>query len=130
MPEQQIIAPSKSSTAPPVEPPLAAPSPEPPASSRIKILLIVLGAALIAFFVWRGFFAGTGVPEGVVALSGRIEGDDSAVAAKTTGRILEVRVREGDTVKAGDIIAVLDDEQVRAQEQAARFALGGGPGQR
>lgn len=124
MPEQQIIAPSKSSTAPPVEPPLAAPSPEPPASSRIKILLIVLGAALIAFFVWRGFFAGTGVPEGVVALSGRIEGDDSAVAAKTTGRILEVRVREGDTVKAGDIIAVLDDEQVRAQEQAARFALG------
>jgi HlyD family secretion protein len=86
--------------------------------------LIVLGVVLAAFFVWKGFFAGSGVPEGVVALSGRIEGDDSAVAAKITGRILEVRMREGDTVKAGDIIAVLDDEQVRAREQAARSALG------
>jgi HlyD family secretion protein len=58
-----------------------------------------------------------------VAVSGRIEGDDSAVAAKTTGRILEVRVREGDTVKAGDVIAVLDDQQVRSREQAAQAAL-------
>jgi len=34
-----------------------------------------------------------------VALSGRIEGDDSAVAPKATGRILEVRFREGDSVR-------------------------------
>ena len=40
-----------------------------------------------------------------------------------TGRILEVRPREGDTVNAGDIIAVLDDDQIRAQEDAARAAL-------
>jgi HlyD family secretion protein len=56
-------------------------------------------------------------------LSGRVEGDDSAIAPKTTGRILELRVREGDTVKAGDIIAILDDEQVRARENQARAVL-------
>ena len=58
-------------------------------------------------------------------MSGRIEGDDSAVAPKTAGRILEIRVREGDTVKAGDTIAVLDDAQVRAREEQARAALTG-----
>jgi HlyD family secretion protein len=56
-------------------------------------------------------------------VSGRIEGDDSAVAPKTAGRLLEIRVREGDKVKAGDIIAVLDDDQIRAREEAARAAL-------
>jgi len=39
-------------------------------------------------------------------LSGRIEGDDSAVAAKVTGRILEVRVREGDSVNTGEVITI------------------------
>jgi len=86
----------------------------------IVILLVVIVAGII---VWREFFATPAVPEGVVALSGRIEGDDSAVAPKTAGRILEVRVREGDTVRAGSVIAVLDDAQIRAQEQAAREAL-------
>jgi HlyD family secretion protein len=56
-------------------------------------------------------------------LSGRIEGDDSAVASKATGRILEVRYREGDSVKEGDIIAILDDRQVHAREEQANFAL-------
>ena len=40
-------------------------------------------------------------PDNIVALSGRIEGDDSALSAKTSGRIMEIRFREGDTVKAG-----------------------------
>jgi HlyD family secretion protein len=121
MPEQQIVAHSSPTIAPSGVAEKTAP--EPPAASRFKIPLIVLAVALVAFFVWRGFFAGTGVPDGVVVLSGRIEGDDSAVAPKTSGRILEVRVREGDTVKAGDIIAILDDEQVRAREQGARSSL-------
>ena len=124
MAEQQIIANSTQSSAASGPAEKIAPPSAPPASFRFKIPLILLGAALVAFFVWRGFFAEPGVPDSIVALSGRIEGDDSAVAAKTTGRILEVRNREGDAVKAGDIIAILDDEQVRAREQAARSALG------
>src|SRR5580692_10180859 len=74
----------------------------------VPILLIVVLAAA-AFGIWRSFFSTPPVPNSIVALSGRIEGDDSAIAPKTAGRILDVRVREGDTVKAGDIIAVLDD---------------------
>ncbi|HYK17328.1 MAG TPA: HlyD family efflux transporter periplasmic adaptor subunit [Bryobacteraceae bacterium] len=84
----------------------------------VLIILIVLGIVL-----WKFVFSKPAAPETVVALSGRIEGDDSAISPKTSGRIAEVRYREGDTVKAGDTIAVLDDAQVRAREDQARAAL-------
>src|SRR5271170_3932013 len=89
----------------------------------LPIILLVIGVA--AFFIWRGFFATPRVPPSVVIVSGRIEGDDSAIAPKTTGRILEIRFREGDVVKAGDTIAVLDDAQIRAREEQARAVLAG-----
>jgi HlyD family secretion protein len=106
--------------------PSAPTTPPPPRRSRgkiVPIILLVIGVA--AFFIWRGYFANPPVPGNLVIVSGRIEGDDSAVAPKTTGRILEIRVREGDTVKAGDTIAVLDDAQLRAREDQARAALAG-----
>jgi HlyD family secretion protein len=92
---------------------------------RRPIVIIASSVVLIAaaIFIWKGFFAVPRLPDSIVAVSGRIEGDDSAVAPKTTGRILEVRVREGDTVNAGDTIAVLDDAQVRAREDQARATL-------
>jgi HlyD family secretion protein len=113
---------SASSANQPVAQPEAA---NPVAPRRRPIIFIAAAVVLIAavFFVWRFFFAAPATPDSIVALSGRIEGDDSAVASKTTGRILEVRVREGDTVNAGDIIAVLDDAQIRAREDQARSAL-------
>jgi HlyD family secretion protein len=67
--------------------------------------------------IWRVFFAGAGLPPGVLGVSGRIEGDDAAVSAKLAGRIREITVREGDHVQAGQVLAVLDDAQIRAREQ-------------
>jgi HlyD family secretion protein len=58
-----------------------------------------------------------------VTLSGRIEGDDSAISPKSTGRILEIRFREGDAVKAGDVIATLSDDQIRAREEQAQAGV-------
>jgi len=108
-------------TAPTKPAPAAAPK-----RSRGKMFpLIVLILAIAAFFIWRGYFANPKVPDNIVVLSGRIEGDDSAVAPKTTGRILEIKVREGDVVKAGDTIAVLDDAQLTSREEAARAAVTG-----
>lgn len=89
---------------------------------RLAAVLIVVIAAIV---IWRVFFSNPKVPESIVQLSGRIEGDDSAVSPKTSGRILEVRFREGAEVRAGEVIAVLDDQQVRAREEQARAALAG-----
>ena len=87
---------------------------------RIVILLVVAAGAFVA---WRHFNPRNQGPSPTIALSGRIEGDDSAVSPKTSGRIIEIRYREGDTVKAGDTIAALDDAQVRAREEQAQAAL-------
>ncbi|MGA2133468.1 MAG: HlyD family efflux transporter periplasmic adaptor subunit [Bryobacteraceae bacterium] len=82
-------------------------------------LVLVIGAVVL----WRVVWAKPGGPANAVFLSGRVEGDDSAVSSKATGRLLEVRVREGDLVKAGDIIAVLDDAQLRARVEEAQATL-------
>jgi len=91
--------------------------------SRVGTILIILGVIVAAVFIWDIFFATPTLPASIVALSGRIEGDDSAVAPKTNGKVLEITVREGDTVTTGQVIARLDDAQVRAKEDQAKAAL-------
>lgn len=109
------------------EPSSTGPPKAKPVRSRFRrylpglLFLAILGGAIYLF--WRIFFASAGGPENVITLSGRIEGDSAAVAAKLSGRILEVRVREGDSVNAGDLIAVLDDAQLRAREDQARATV-------
>jgi RND family efflux transporter MFP subunit len=44
-------------------------------------------------------------------------------ASKLLARVLEVKVRAGDPVKAGDVLAVLDDRDVRSRVDQARSAL-------
>jgi HlyD family secretion protein len=91
--------------------------------SRVVRIFLIAAVVVVAFVIWKVFFATPNLPDSIVALSGRIEGDDSAVAPKTSGKILEVTVREGDTVTLGQVIARLDDAQVRARENQARAAL-------
>lgn len=94
-----------------------------PPRSRVVRILVIAGVAMVLLLIWKVFFANPSLPPSIVALSGRIEGDDSAVAPKTSGKVMEITVREGDSITAGQVIARLDDAQVRAQEQAARAAL-------
>jgi HlyD family secretion protein len=113
------------------QPGLAKPKPapvdaKPPRSIGRRIivpLVVILILAAVGFGVWRVFFYTPPMSPNIVPLSGRIEGDDSAVSPKTSGRILEIRVREGDSVSTGDIIAVLDDEQLRARVEQAQAQL-------
>jgi HlyD family secretion protein len=113
--EEQRTTPPPAISAPPAE--NKAPR------SRLVRILLVAGVVIAALVIWKIFFAAPSLPASIIALSGRIEGDDSAVAPKTSGKILEVTVREGDTVTAGQVIARLDDAQVRAREDQARAAL-------
>jgi HlyD family secretion protein len=91
--------------------------------ARTVIILIVLLLAVGAVTVWRVVLAKPDGAANVIYLSGRVEGDDSAVSSKATGRLLEAKVREGDEVKAGDVIAVLDDQQLRDRESQAQATV-------
>ena len=58
----------------------------------------------------------------VVASTGRVEGasDTTEVGAGMDGVIGEMRVREGDTVRAGDVLAVIDRRELTEELSAAR----------
>ena len=63
------------------------------------------------------------MPEGLVRSNGRLEVERIEIAAKYPGRIVELPVREGDLVKAGDLIARQDSTELvdqRAAVEAAR----------
>ena len=91
--------------------------------ARTVIILIVVLLAAGALVFWRVALAKPDGSANTIVLSGRIEGDDSAVSSKATGRLLEAKVREGDVVKAGDVIAVLDDQQLRDREEQAQASV-------
>jgi multidrug resistance efflux pump len=55
--------------------------------SPVARILIVVGVIVAAIAIWEIFFATPKLPGTIVALSGRIEGDDSAVSPKTSGKI-------------------------------------------
>jgi HlyD family secretion protein len=98
------------------------PQTSPSRATRVRILIALVVVIAGGVYLWRTF-AASPVPEGVIQLSGRIEADEATLSPRMSGRILELRVREGDTVKAGDVIAILDDDQVQAREEQARAAL-------
>ena len=55
-------------------------------------------------------------------IQGQVEVSEYRVSSKVPGRILEIRVKEGDYVKAGDTLAILDAPEVRAKMEQARSA--------
>jgi HlyD family secretion protein len=87
---------------------------------RILVAAVLVGGGVA---VWLVLLKPSSSPKDIIEVSGRIESDDAAVAAKVAGRIREVTVREGDQVRTGQVIAVLDDAQSIAREEAARSAL-------
>lgn len=59
-----------------------------------------------------------------IAVSGRLRGEvETSVGAQTGGRVAEVPVREGDRVRAGQVVARLDDEVLRAQAGQAQVGV-------
>ena len=55
-------------------------------------------------------------------LQGQVEVNEYRVASKVPGRILEIRVKEGDYVKAGDTLVIIDAPDVMAKQAQAENA--------
>ena len=85
-----------------------------------NILLAIIGfSAVVAVVALIGFFAIGRDPE---LIQGQVEVSEYRVSSKVPGRILEIRVKEGDYVKVGDTLAILDAPEVRAKMEQARSA--------
>ena len=89
-------------------------------SQHNNILLAIIGfAAVVVVVAVIGFFAFGRDPE---MIQGQVEVSEYRVSSKVPGRILEIRVKEGDFVKVGDTLAILDAPEVRAKMEQARSA--------
>ena len=85
-----------------------------------NILLAIIGfAAVVALVAVIGFFAFDRESE---VIQGQVEVGEYRVSSKVPGRILEIRVQEGDYVKVGDTLAILDAPEVRAKMEQAQSA--------
>jgi HlyD family secretion protein len=97
--------------------------------SRRRVALIILAVAAVAVVVAGVYFTlekwgwNRGLPEGLIQVNGRIEGDHVTIASKFPGRIQQLLVREGNTVIAGQVLVKLDDAQTGARVEQARWAF-------
>ena len=58
-----------------------------------------------------------------LVLTGTVDGNEVVVGSKITGRIVRLAVDDGQRVNAGDLIAVLDQDELRADQGAAGHAI-------
>ena len=85
-----------------------------------NILLAILGFVTVVVIVGLiGFFLLDRDPE---IIQGEVEVSEYRVSSKVPGRILELRVKEGDYVHVGDTLAILDAPEVRAKKTQAQSA--------
>ena len=91
------------------------------AKSQHNNILLAIGGfvAVVIVVAIIGFLLLDRDPE---IMQGQVEVTEYRVSSKVPGRILELRVKEGDYVKVGDTLAILDAPDVRAKMEQARSA--------
>ena len=84
-----------------------------------KIALLVVIVAVVATIVYKAT-----LPKDDGAFYGYVEGDYTRLAPREGGTLKELRVKRGDDIAAGTVVAVLDpeDEPARLAEAKARLA--------
>jgi HlyD family secretion protein len=111
--------------------PVAAPRQPAPARFRtalgkhkgLLLLPVLLVAGVAGYFAWLHFRPAK-LPEGFASSNGRIEATEIDVATKLAGRILDELVDEGDFVTAGQEVAHMDIETLKAERREAVAKLG------
>ena len=89
-------------------------------SQHNNILLAILGfIAVVAVVATIGYFT---LDKEEDIIQGEVEVTEYRVSSKLPGRILELRVQEGDFVHAGDTLAILDAPEVNAKKAQAESA--------
>jgi HlyD family secretion protein len=80
-------------------------------------LLVAVVAAVGGGYWWQHRVPP--LPAGIAYGNGRLEADPLDIATKFAGRILELRVDEGDMVKAGQVLALMDTRDLEASLRKA-----------
>ncbi len=85
-------------------------------SARNRVFMI-LGLLLIGSLIW--YFV-TARPAPDLHLIGTVDANEVEVSSKIPGRVQQLLVQEGDQVQAGQLIAVIESQDLAAAEAAAQ----------
>lgn len=86
------------------------------------LAIVVIAIVAGAYYVLR-VYDGSGLPAGIAGGNGRIEATEIDISTKTPGRIKEILVDEGAFVSVGQVLAVMDTQQLEAQKKQAEASL-------
>jgi HlyD family secretion protein len=79
-------------------------------------VFVILGVLTLGSLIWYFLTART---SGDLKLIGTVDANEVMVSAKIPGRIQVLNVEEGQTVKAGELIAIVESDDLAAAEKAA-----------
>lgn len=89
-------------------------------SQHNNILFAIVGFTAVVIIVGAiGYFA---LGHDAEMIQGQVEVTEYRVSSKVPGRVLEIRVKEGDFVRAGDTLAILDAPDIKAKMVQAQSA--------
>jgi len=92
-------------------------------NKRPSLLIIILVVLVVAVGLYYGIRALDSSSNGQLQASGSIEATNVKVAPELAGKVKDVLVNEGQSVKAGDPLIYLDSTLLQAQKQQALAAL-------
>ncbi|MFN5516533.1 MAG: HlyD family secretion protein [Cyanobacteriota bacterium] len=96
---------------------------KPQARRKVTVKLFIPLGLLIAGVAGSMWYLSQTPQKQALELSGRIEGYETDIGAKTAGRITFIAVREGDKVYKGQVLVRQQDDEVKAQLEGAKARL-------
>ena len=90
---------------------------------RLSLPVIVVVVLVVLVGVYYGVRAWRGDSAGQLRASGTIEATTVNISPELAGKVKEVLVEEGQSVRAGEALLHLDDSLLQAQKQQAEAAL-------
>jgi HlyD family secretion protein len=91
-------------------------------NNRLSSILVVLGLIAISLSACASL-PGQATENGSLTASGTVSARQVAVASEIGGKVVEVLVEEGQPVKSGDVLFILDDALLQAQREQAAAAV-------
>jgi HlyD family secretion protein len=90
-------------------------------SKKILLCLIIVLLILLAIFKLPSYLQPQ--KQDHLTVSGRVEADEIRLSSEIKGRLREVNIYDGMSVKKGDIVAVIDDEELQSRRKELMHAI-------
>jgi multidrug resistance efflux pump len=90
---------------------------------NIRMIIMIALVVVVGLGAWYYFGRSAAAASGTLTASGTVETTEISVSPETSGRIIDIKVQEGDVVKAGDVLFRLDDTLQQAQRNVSAASL-------